>query len=57
MHFQICDDVITYLFYSLGMTTLELAGDLDLPRGGDGWHLLRSGRIPEEFLRGKSVIC
>lgn len=40
--------------FSLGMTTLELAGDLDLPRGGDGWHLLRSGTIPEEFLRDKS---
>ena len=39
---------------SLGLTTLELAGDLDLPRGGDGWHLLRAGTIPEEFLRDKS---
>lgn len=40
--------------FSLGMATLELAGDLDLPRGEDGWHLLRSGTIPEEFLRDKS---
>lgn len=39
---------------SLGLTTLELAGDLDLPRGGEAWHLLRSGAIPEEFLRDKS---
>ncbi|XP_071122497.1 membrane-associated tyrosine- and threonine-specific cdc2-inhibitory kinase-like [Mytilus galloprovincialis] len=40
--------------FSLGMATLELAGDLDLPRGEEGWHLLRSGTIPEEFLRDKS---
>lgn len=39
---------------SLGMTILELASDLDLPRGGDGWHMLRSGKLPEEFLRGNS---
>ncbi|XP_022238846.1 membrane-associated tyrosine- and threonine-specific cdc2-inhibitory kinase-like isoform X2 [Limulus polyphemus] len=36
--------------FSLGITILELASDLDLPRGGDGWHLLREGRIPLEFL-------
>lgn len=40
--------------FSLGMTVLELASDLDLPRGGDGWHLLRTGHLPEEFLRDKS---
>ncbi|KAL5006975.1 hypothetical protein ScPMuIL_015781 [Solemya velum] len=40
--------------FSLGMTILELASDLDLPRGGDGWHMLREGKLPEEFLRGKS---
>lgn len=38
--------------YSLGMTVLELASDLDLPRGGDGWHILRNGQLPDEFLRG-----
>lgn len=38
--------------FSLGMTILELASDLDLPRGGEGWHQLRKGRIPEEFLHG-----
>lgn len=43
-----------YCCCSLGMTILELASDLDLPRGGDGWHMLRSGKLPEEFLRGKS---
>lgn len=32
--------------FSLGITTLELACDLDLPSGGDTWHLLRNN-IPE----------
>ncbi|XP_052233835.1 membrane-associated tyrosine- and threonine-specific cdc2-inhibitory kinase-like isoform X2 [Dreissena polymorpha] len=40
--------------FSLGMTLLELASDLDLPRGGDGWHILRRGHLPDEFLRDKS---
>lgn len=40
--------------FSLGMTILELASDLDLPRGGDGWHILRQGHLPDEFLRDKS---
>lgn len=33
--------------FSLGITTLELASDLDLPSGGDTWHLLRSGNVPD----------
>ncbi|XP_060589095.1 membrane-associated tyrosine- and threonine-specific cdc2-inhibitory kinase-like [Ruditapes philippinarum] len=40
--------------FSLGMTVLELASDLDLPRGGEGWHVLRRGQLPDEFLRDKS---
>lgn len=40
--------------FSLGITVLELAGDLDLPRGGELWHQLRSGILPEEFLSGIS---
>ncbi|XP_052798215.1 membrane-associated tyrosine- and threonine-specific cdc2-inhibitory kinase-like [Mya arenaria] len=40
--------------FSLGITILELASDLDLPRGGDGWHILRHGHMPDEFLRDKS---
>ena len=39
--------------FSLGITILELASDLDLPRGGDLWHELRSGKLPDEFLVGK----
>ncbi|XP_067655184.1 membrane-associated tyrosine- and threonine-specific cdc2-inhibitory kinase-like [Haliotis asinina] len=40
--------------FSLGMTMLEMASDLDLPRGGEGWHILRRGILPEEFLRDKT---
>ncbi|XP_054724685.1 LOW QUALITY PROTEIN: membrane-associated tyrosine- and threonine-specific cdc2-inhibitory kinase-like [Uloborus diversus] len=40
--------------FSLGITILELASDLDLPRGDEEWHLLRNLKIPEEFLRGLS---
>ncbi|ELU06630.1 hypothetical protein CAPTEDRAFT_74696, partial [Capitella teleta] len=40
--------------FSLGITILEMASDLDLPRGGDLWHQLRSGKLPEEFLMGIS---
>ncbi|KAL3842302.1 hypothetical protein ACJMK2_020332 [Sinanodonta woodiana] len=40
--------------FSLGISILELASDLDLPRGGDGWHALRSGHVPNEFLLDKS---
>ena len=39
--------------FSLGVTMLELASDLDLPRGGQLWHQLRSGHLPDEFLLGK----
>lgn len=48
--------------FSLGITILELASDLDLPRGDEAWHQLRDLKIPEEFLEGLSlelteVIC
>ncbi|XP_045582114.1 membrane-associated tyrosine- and threonine-specific cdc2-inhibitory kinase [Procambarus clarkii] len=32
--------------FSLGMTILELATDLDLPKQGDAWQQLRQGRLP-----------
>jgi serine/threonine protein kinase len=35
--------------FSLGMTILELATDLDLPKQGPLWHELRIGKIPKEF--------
>lgn len=37
---------------SLGITLLELASDLDLPRGGDTWHQLRTGQLPYVFTQG-----
>ncbi|XP_071553024.1 membrane-associated tyrosine- and threonine-specific cdc2-inhibitory kinase-like [Panulirus ornatus] len=32
--------------FSLGMTILELATDLDLPKQGETWQKLRQGRLP-----------
>lgn len=32
--------------FSLGITALELACDLELPSRGDNWHALRSGTLP-----------
>ena len=32
--------------FSLGMTILELATDLDLPKQGDTWQKLRQGVLP-----------
>ena len=38
--------------FSLGITILEIACDLDLPSGGDSWHQLRDGQIPEHLFSG-----
>ncbi|XP_070566515.1 membrane-associated tyrosine- and threonine-specific cdc2-inhibitory kinase-like [Ptychodera flava] len=35
--------------FSLGISVLELACDLELPKGGDPWHQLRNGNIPSQF--------
>lgn len=35
--------------FSLGITTLELACDLEVPSNGNGWHQLREGKMPEHF--------
>ncbi|KAK3753893.1 hypothetical protein RRG08_006279 [Elysia crispata] len=40
--------------FSLGMFILELLTDLELPRGGEGWHLLRSGNMPDNFFKDRS---
>jgi len=40
--------------FSLGITLLELASDLDLPRGGYTWHQLRNGQLPDVFTQGVS---
>lgn len=39
--------------FSLGISILELATDLDLPSRGDGWRMLREGNIPEVFTNSK----
>lgn len=39
--------------FSLGMFMLEMASDLELPRSGDNWHVLRNGSLPEQFLQGE----
>ncbi|UYV77116.1 PKMYT1 [Cordylochernes scorpioides] len=41
--------------FSLGITILELATDLDLPLGGPRWHELRQGVIPEVFVQKLSA--
>nr|XP_006818820.1 PREDICTED: membrane-associated tyrosine- and threonine-specific cdc2-inhibitory kinase-like [Saccoglossus kowalevskii] len=40
--------------FSLGITFLELACDLELPKGGDLWHQLRSGNIPKDITQNLS---
>ena len=37
---------------SLGISLLELACDVNLPSGGEGWHLLRRGQIPPHLTKG-----
>ena len=46
-----CDINITYLF-SLGISLLELSCNVELPTGGEKWHLLREGQIPREVTAG-----
>ncbi len=36
--------------FSLGMTILELATDLDLPRSGELWHQLRNAQVPSNLI-------
>ena len=43
--------------FSLGISLLELACELELPSGGANWHLLRQGKLPEEFIKGKLEHC
>ena len=42
--------------FSLGITILEIACDLDLPSGGEGWHQLRDGKIPDQLFGGISLL-
>ncbi|CAB3411289.1 unnamed protein product [Caenorhabditis bovis] len=40
--------------FSLGMTILEAATDLDIPSNGENWHQIRNGQIPDRFFIGIS---
>ncbi|XP_022102187.1 membrane-associated tyrosine- and threonine-specific cdc2-inhibitory kinase-like [Acanthaster planci] len=40
--------------FSIGITILELACDLDLPQNGQLWHQLRNGDIPWDITKGLS---
>ncbi|XP_057343645.1 membrane-associated tyrosine- and threonine-specific cdc2-inhibitory kinase isoform X1 [Manis pentadactyla] len=35
--------------FSLGLTILEVACNMELPHGGEGWQQLRQGYLPSEF--------
>ncbi|XP_023646832.1 membrane-associated tyrosine- and threonine-specific cdc2-inhibitory kinase [Paramormyrops kingsleyae] len=35
--------------FSLGVSILELACNIEVPKGGDGWQELRQGNLPTEF--------
>lgn len=37
--------------FSLGITILELASKLELPKNGYLWHELRNGQLPENFIQ------
>nr|XP_029485571.1 membrane-associated tyrosine- and threonine-specific cdc2-inhibitory kinase isoform X2 [Oncorhynchus nerka] len=41
--------------FSLGVSILELACNMEVPKGGEGWQQLRQGRLPAEFTNGLSV--
>ncbi|KAI5102945.1 membrane-associated tyrosine- and threonine-specific cdc2-inhibitory kinase isoform X1, partial [Silurus meridionalis] len=40
--------------FSLGVSILELACDLEVPKGGEGWQQLRKGYLPSEFTNALS---
>ena len=44
---------IVHVVWSLGISLLELACEMELPSGGHAWHQLRSGYLPEEFTSRK----
>lgn len=42
--------------FSIGLTILEIVCNIDLPKGGQLWHTLRSGQnLPEPCCTGTSV--
>uniref|UniRef100_A0A1A7WI75 non-specific serine/threonine protein kinase n=2 Tax=Iconisemion striatum TaxID=60296 RepID=A0A1A7WI75_9TELE len=41
--------------FSLGVSILELACNIEVPNGGEGWQQLRQGQLPSEITNGLSV--
>ncbi|KAK5905931.1 hypothetical protein CgunFtcFv8_001841 [Champsocephalus gunnari] len=41
--------------FSLGVSILELACNMEVPNGGEGWQQLRQGCLPSEFTSGLSA--
>ncbi|XP_028287803.1 membrane-associated tyrosine- and threonine-specific cdc2-inhibitory kinase [Parambassis ranga] len=41
--------------FSLGVSILELACNVEVPNGGQGWQQLRQGRLPSELTNGLST--
>ncbi|XP_051958265.1 membrane-associated tyrosine- and threonine-specific cdc2-inhibitory kinase [Xyrauchen texanus] len=41
--------------FSLGVSILELACNIEVPKGGDGWQQLRQGHLPAEFTNALSA--
>lgn len=41
--------------FSLGVSILELACNIEIPNGGEGWQQLRKGCLPSEFISGLST--
>ncbi|XP_034563763.1 membrane-associated tyrosine- and threonine-specific cdc2-inhibitory kinase isoform X1 [Notolabrus celidotus] len=41
--------------FSLGVSILELACNIEVPNGGEGWQQLRKGCLPSEFTSGLSA--
>lgn len=51
---QACPSSVTApILPSLGLTILEVACNMELPHGGEGWQQLRQGYVPPEFTAGK----
>ena len=42
--------------FSLGISLLEVACDLELPQGGEAWQQLRHREIPKAFLQGEDCL-
>lgn len=48
-----CLNISKSFSFSLGVSILELACNIEVPNGGEGWQQLRQGCLPSEFTNGK----